>query len=81
MLLKTIETKTDPTIIVTNDGGEDGGLAKGSVLLKVHCFSGEEGEETTRLTMTTDETFYLGQEELKAAIAALSEFLVKDGDT
>ena len=70
---KTVETNTEPCIIITNDLGDMG--ATGDILLTHYWFKGDKGEVAPKITMETDHVIYLERSEIKKLISALEEFL------
>jgi hypothetical protein len=69
---KTVETKTDPAFIITNDLSGNGDC-NGAVLLLSHFYDGSD--DKPKVTMDTDGVVYIERDDIKKLIAALEEFL------
>jgi hypothetical protein len=68
---KTVETSTEPSFIVTNEGV----LSHNAVLLGFYWYQGEDGEVAPRLKIDSDNVVYMVQEDIKKLIKALQEFV------
>ena len=69
---KTIETKTDPAIILTNNAHD---LGKGNILMAQYYYKGEDGEEVHLPKLEDNNVFYLCRDDIVNLIEALKEFL------
>lgn len=72
--LKTVETNTEPTFILTNDVG-DSYQSNGAILMLAYWYQGDAEEAPPKVTLDSDGVIYLERDDIKKLITALEEFL------